>query len=172
MKILKILTALFVLLSSQSLWAHSLYLFAQYDGKEISGKAYYSDLSPAAETYVAVYQQDKTNIVTEGQTDKQGEFHFPLQGEGIYRVEIEAMEGHKAVAYAANVIPQAANVIPQAANATSSLASNASDELMLVRADIAKLQDKIYFRDILGGIGYIVGFLGLWAWWQSRRQSK
>lgn len=165
MKILKILTALFVLFSSQSLWAHSLYLFAQYDGKEISGKAYYSDLSPAAETYVAVYQQDKTNIVTEGQTDKQGEFHFPLQGEGIYRVEIEAMEGHKAVAYAANVIPQAANE-------TSSLASNASDELMLVRADIAKLQDKIYFRDILGGIGYIVGFLGLWAWWQSRRQSK
>ncbi|MFU2113548.1 carboxypeptidase-like regulatory domain-containing protein [[Pasteurella] aerogenes] len=165
MKILKILTALFVLFSSQSLWAHSLYLFAQYDGKEISGKAYYSDLSPAAETYVAVYQQDKTNIVTEGQTDKQGEFHFPLQGEGIYRVEIEAMEGHKAVAYAANVVPQATN-------ATSSLASNASDELMLVRADIAKLQDKIYFRDILGGIGYIVGFLGLWAWWQSRRQSK
>ncbi len=165
MKILKILTALFVLFSSQSLWAHSLYLFAQYDGKEISGKAYYSDLSPAAETYVAVYQQDKTNIVTEGQTDKQGEFHFPLQGEGIYRVEIEAMEGHNAVAYAANVVPQAAN-------ATSSLASNASDELMLVRADIAKLQDKIYFRDILGGIGYIVGFLGLWAWWQSRRQSK
>lgn len=165
MKILKILTALFVLFSNQSLWAHSLYLFAQYDGKEISGKAYYSDLSPAAETYVAVYQQDKTNIVTEGQTDKQGEFHFPLQGEGIYRVEIEAMEGHKAVAYAANVVPQATN-------ATSSLASNASDELMLVRADIAKLQDKIYFRDILGGIGYIVGFLGLWAWWQSRRQSK
>ncbi len=165
MKILKILTALFVLFSSQSLWAHSLYLFAQYDGKEISGKAYYSDLSPATETYVAVYQQDKTNIVTEGQTDKQGEFHFPLQGEGIYRVEIEAMEGHKAVAYAANVVPQATN-------ATSSLASNASDELMLVRADIAKLQDKIYFRDILGGIGYIVGFLGLWAWWQSRRQSK
>ncbi|MFY1027420.1 carboxypeptidase regulatory-like domain-containing protein [Actinobacillus seminis] len=172
MKFIKILTALLVLFSSQSLWAHSLYLFAQYDGKEISGKAYYSDLSPAVETYVAVYRQDKTEIVTEGQTDKQGEFHFPLQGEEgtIYRVEIEAMEGHKAVAYAANVAAQADLTSNRASSNRS--ASNTGDELMLVRADIAKLQDKIYFRDILGGIGYIVGFLGLWAWWQSRRQAK
>ena len=33
----------------------------------------------------------------------------------------------------------------------------------LQREDISKLKDKIYLNDIIGGIGYIVGIIGLWA---------
>ena len=35
---------------TNSAMAHSLHLFADYDGNAISGKAYYSDQTPAAET--------------------------------------------------------------------------------------------------------------------------
>jgi nickel transport protein len=33
-------------------------------------------------------------------------------------------------------------------------------------------QRRITLPDILGGIGYIVGFFGLWAYFQSRRQNR
>ena len=38
---------------------------------------------------------------------------------------------------------------------------------MLLREDIAHLKTQIYLRDILGGIGYIVGIIGLFAWWNA-----
>lgn len=45
------------LCSVQTLFAHSLHLFAQNNGQQIDGKAYYSDQTPAAETYVEGYLQ-------------------------------------------------------------------------------------------------------------------
>jgi len=51
-KTLRILTALFPLLIAPHALAHALYVFAQYDGQTVTGKSYYSDMTPAAETYV------------------------------------------------------------------------------------------------------------------------
>ena len=45
---------------TNSAMAHSLHLFADYDGNAISGKAYYSDQTPAAETYVEVIKTGET----------------------------------------------------------------------------------------------------------------
>ena len=53
-KTLRILTALFPLLFAPHAFAHALYVFAQYDGQSVTGKSYYSDMTPAAETYVEV----------------------------------------------------------------------------------------------------------------------
>lgn len=153
MRILLTCTALFLLLWGQSAVAHSLYLFAQHDGHVVTGKAYYSDMSPAVETYIEVYRQGETEPAVFGKTDKLGAFHLPVEGEGVFKVVIEGAEGHKATTYAANVLG----------------GSNSSNALLVLREDIATMRDKFYFRDILGGLGYIIGIIGLWAWRQSRR---
>lgn len=156
MRIFVFLTALCMLLGLQSAFAHSLYLFAQYDGKVISGKSYYSDMTPAAATYIEAYRQGENEPAVFGKTDQQGEFHLPIEGKGVFKVVIEGEEGHKTTTYAANL------------NTNQS----SGNELMLVREDIAHLRDKIYFRDIIGGLGYVFGIFGLWAWLQSRRSVK
>ncbi|WP_040976565.1 hypothetical protein [Necropsobacter massiliensis] len=153
MKTLVFLTALCALLCTQSVFAHSLYLFAQYDGQTVSGKAYYSDMTPAADTYLEIFQLGQTAPLLEGKTDGEGRFSYALNTEGSLKVVVEGEEGHKAAVVADRISPQPAN--------------HGDNALMLVREDIAKLKDKIYLHDILGGIGYILGIAGIWALYRA-----
>ena len=66
---------------------------------------------------------------------------------------VEGEEGHRAAITADRVAPS----------------NNKGADLMLLREDIAHLKTQIYLRDILGGIGYIVGIVGLFAWWNARK---
>lgn len=140
----------------QSATAHGLYLFAQYDGREISGKSYYSDMTPAVETYLEVYRQGETQPLLTGKTDKAGQFRLAVSGEGDFKVVIEGEEGHKVVAVADRI----------------SATTVDSNMLMLLREDIRQLKDKIYLHDILGGIGYIFGIFGAVVWFRAKRITK
>nr|WP_132500859.1 carboxypeptidase regulatory-like domain-containing protein [Nicoletella semolina] len=146
--------------------AHSLHLFAQYDGNAIVGKAYYSDMTPAAQTYIRAYLQaaDESQVeIIEGKTDTLGYFSLPALppsalGNRRYTVVIEGMEGHRATTLAYHL--------------TASSEVSSQGELLLIREEIAQLRDKIYLRDILGGIGYILGFFGVWALLQKKLRQK
>ena len=151
----KLLVMLIGLMMSSMLWAHSLHVIAQYDGNTVSGKAYYSDLTPAEQTYLAIFQNDDIQPIIEGITDKQGRFSYPLMNGQTLKVVVEGEEGHKATAIADRI------VIPAQSNV-----------LALIREDLAELKDKIYLRDILGGIGYILGIIGAISLWYSYRLRK
>lgn len=153
-----ILTAL-LLVFSPFLSAHSLSIFAQYDGVEITGKAYYSDQTPARETYVEAVRIGETEPAVYGKTDKQGAFRLPIRENADFSVNIEGMEGHKA--------STRANRIESAVN--SRAVSN--EAILALREDINRLKDKLYFHDILSGIGYIFGIVGVAAWLQSRKKK-
>ena len=160
MKKVVFLTALFTWLCAPSALAHSLHVFAQYDGNTVSGKAYYSDMTPAAETYMEILQAGQDSPLLEGKTDRDGQFAYPINtaAEGAIKVVIEGEEGHRASIVANRVSAQATN--------------NSDNALMLVREDISKLKDKIYLHDIIGGIGYIVGIFGLWALIRASKMTR
>lgn len=140
--------------------AHSLYLFAQTDGKTVSGKSYYSDMSPAAETYVEAYFQGQNEPFVTGKTDSSGHFSLPVsEGEGNIKVVVEGEEGHR--------VSVVADRLQSQAQATAD-----SNQFTLLREDINQLKHRIYLHDIIGGIGYIVGVLGLLAFWQRKRESR
>ena len=54
------------------------------------------------------------------------------------------MEGHRAETQVTKMQAQAVS----------------SQEIQLLREEISQLRDKIYWRDIFGGIGYILGIFG------------
>ena len=162
-KTLRILTALFPLLVAPHALAHALYVFAQYDGQTVTGKSYYSDMTPAAETYVEVLRHGENQPLMTGKTDKRGYFQFPLvvEPKAALKVVVEGEEGHRAA------------VVADRITAMPNTPTQASDEsLLLLRRDIAQLRDKIYLHDILGGIGYIVGIAGIAAWLSARKLRK
>ena len=160
MKRVVFLTALFTWLCAPSALAHSLHVFAQYDGRTVSGKASYSDMTPAAETYMEILQAGQDSPLLEGKTDHDGQFTYPINttAEGAIKVVIEGEEGHRASIVANRVSAQTTN--------------NSDNALMLVREDISKLKDKIYLHDIIGGIGYIVGIFGLWALIRASKMTR
>lgn len=160
MKIYRFLFTLLLSVFSLNAFAHSLYVFAQYDGEEISGRAYYSDQSPAVETYVEAYQlglqgNEKDPIVT-GKTDAEGHFILPVTTQGPFKVVVEGAEGHRAERVADNVAKKAMG----------------RPEFELLREDLQKLKNKIYLHDIIGGIGYIFGLFGLFAFLKARKEKQ
>lgn len=134
-------------------FAHSLHLVAQYDGQTLSGNAYYSDMTPAAETYVEAYREGEAKPAVEGQTDIQGHFQFALASAQRLKVVVEGEEGHRVSTLVEKFTTNTRN----------------GDEFALLRTDIAQLKDKIYFQNILGGLGYIVGIIGILAWFNARK---
>jgi hypothetical protein len=43
-------------------------------------------------------------------------------------------------------------------------------QILPLREALAEAQAQASFRDVLGGLGYIVGLAGLGLWWTRRRQ--
>ena len=154
MKILSFFTALLSLFFVAHAQAHALHVFAQYDGQMLSGKAYYSDMTPAAETYLEVQRSGVEEPILASKTDAQGAFNLTVPD--IANSTLKGEEGHRATITADRI-------------ATS---NNKGADLMLLREDIAHLKTQIYLRDILGGIGYIVGIIGLFAWWNARKSKS
>ncbi|WP_180374190.1 carboxypeptidase regulatory-like domain-containing protein [Rodentibacter ratti] len=155
-----LLTALFSVFYLPNANAHALYVFAQYDGQILSGKSYYSDMTPAAVTYLEVFRSGIEEPILTGKTDALGAFNIavPDVANTTLKVVVEGEEGHKVSVVADRMI------------ATNT--HNSSENFMLLREDIAHLKDKIYLHDILGGIGYIVGIAGLIAWLNARKMKQ
>ncbi|MGC6248704.1 carboxypeptidase regulatory-like domain-containing protein [Bisgaard Taxon 45] len=142
----------------QVVFAHALYVVAQQQGTQLQGDTYYSDMTPAAEHYVAVFNEnDLKTPVIETMSDKKGHISITLPNDKSYVLVVEGAEGHKATL----------NVPKVASNTAVNMPS--CDEFTQLRKDIAQLAHKIYWHDILGGIGYIFGLVGLLLW---RRQAK
>ncbi len=152
-----LLTALFTTFYLPNANAHALYVFAQYDGQILSGKSYYSDMTPAASTYLEVFRSGIEEPILTAKTDVLGAFNIvvPDVANTILKVVVEGEEGHKVSVVADRIV------------ATNT--HNSGENFMLLREDIAHLKDKIYLHDILGGIGYIVEIVGLIIWLKARK---
>lgn len=141
--------------------AHNLHVVVQQQGVQLQGDAYYSDMKPAVEHYVGVFKNnDPTNPIMESLTDQNGHIALTLPSAEQYILVVEGMEGHKVSLQ----VPHIA-----AADNRNSISQS---EFQQLRKDIAQLQERIYWRDILGGIGYIFGLFGIAVWWRQRNKNQ
>jgi len=149
--------------------AHGLRVTAQADVDAVRGQARYSDGSPAAEAFVGVYQGQAAEPLATGKTDAEGRFRFGVKQADTYRIVIGGEEGHRAevsVAWA----PPGAIVGGQVGTApTEAIAAAVRTELLPLRDDIARLERRIWFAEVVGSIGILIGLAGANAWWRARR---
>lgn len=157
---LRFVFVLLAVCSHSLVFAHSLHLFAQYDGHAVSGKAYYSDMTPAANHYLEIFLDNQASAFSEGQTQEDGKFTIALPTAKQVKVVVQGEEGHLA------------STIADRIDSRSTESSSTSNELSLIREELAEIKDKIYWRDVMGGVGYILGLFGLWALLKSRSSHK
>lgn len=142
-----ILLASFVL--PVAVHAHAVRLFARAEAKtQIAGYAYAAGGHRIREQVVTLRDAATGRVIAEQTTDHAGQFAFPVTADGAYLVAIDLGDGHRA------------EWPVQVGSAASANVGEPPTPAPDARG-----------RDILAGIGYIVGLFGLLAWWKSRTAS-
>jgi nickel transport protein len=166
--------------------AHKLYIFAAVQGDGIEGEVYYQGGDPAPDIQIIVTGPDGTTF-DQSVADQAGRFRFEPRWKMDYRIVADAGFGHRAeYTVPADELPQDLPVVgaepsgielaPAAAEVSSadspaptgSPQSDAaleieelSKQIRALRRDLDRWQARLRMQDLLGGIGYILGLMGL-----------
>jgi nickel transport protein len=170
------LTLFCMLVLWSPLAAHDLRLVVTVEGKEITGLLSYPGGEPAAGTVVQ-FIDPRYKIVAEVTADAEGRFRQPVSIRCDYLIRARTIDLHHAEATVKKELlptdlPPLADSIPdsphQITQSDEQFKREIQLELKLMREQIDRLESSIGLRDIVGGIGFIVGILGLLLFLRQR----
>ena len=181
--------------------AHRILVFAYAEGDVIHTESTFVPATPVRQGKVMVLEEKSGQVLLTGQTDDQGKFTFKIPPEAAaqkldLKIVVEAAMGHrgewllKAASYVSGATPgkAAAPAAPAPAATPGTPAGKTAnlDPQMLEAAlnkalerQLAPIKERLTeltihrtsLADVIGGIGYILGIFGLWAYFQSKRKQ-
>jgi nickel transport protein len=184
-----VLILILVFFASGTVQAHKVYIFAWVEGDRVYTDSYFPDKKKVINGSVTVFDTAGNRLV-QGETDEQGAFSFPVPKKSDLRIVLQASMGHKGefVLKAEELSGGAPGTTPEQEKKETSVAdpvkSNADwkyverviekaleAKLRPIERKLARLEEEKGpgFTEVVGGIGYIVGLLGIVAYFKSRR---
>lgn len=184
------LLAAALLLLPHAAQAHKLSVFAWPEGSEIRGEVKFNGGRKAKNVQIAVQNAADQAVLAETVCDENGAFRFALPEQALTAkpdllIVANGGEGHRGewlleakeyapAASAGSVSTGSTSAAPSAGVSEEQLrrivAEEMSKSLSPVRQSVAEsLDPEPTLRDILGGVGWLIGLAGLAAWAQSRR---
>ena len=186
------LIMLFLLCFSSPAFAHKVYLYAWVEGNTVFTESYFSGGVKVKNGLVQVFDLNGKKLL-EGNTNSKGEYSFQVPEKSDLRIVVNASMGHrgeyvlKADELGGGAPPetrkkQAVNVTktgletPQQVDVDQlqKVVEEALDSrLRPIARSIAKLQEEKGpgLTEIVGGIGYIFGIMGLLLYFRSRKNN-
>jgi len=186
------LAFIFCLLFAHSAFAHKLNVFTFVEGEQVFVEGYFADGKRAKNSQVKVYNEQR-EVIAEGTTNDAGEFNFKTPVIASLRIHLDAGMGHAAEYTLAATEFSQTNETVITSQDQNSLASNnmqstsggaSQDEIKIIVdqavssavkplvREISELKNKTSLSDIIGGLGFILGALGLFAYLKARKPTS
>ena len=178
-----------------AVFAHKVTIFAWVEGDTVYTESKLSGGKRVVDGAIKVYDA-KENILVEGRTNDQGEFSFKVPGDAPLVVELNAGMGHMAkwtlqpgdfgekssvdehpgdnTEKQMEQVPTVAPAPSVSAEELKVLIENVMDEKLkpIKRMLIESREDDPSLSEIIGGIGYIIGLMGMAAYFRYRKEAK
>lgn len=178
--------------------AHKLKVFATAEGDRILGQAYFVGGAKASGAAIRITNAEGRELARL-EPDEAGNFSYRVKRRMNYRVVADSLDGHMATwilaadefspklpgaqedgapATVASVSERSAQPAPERVQETTQarsvdlLEQAVARQMRPLREALQAHEEQVRLRDIVGGIGYIIGLAGLGLWWSSRRQSR
>jgi len=165
--------------------AHKIHVFAWVSGNTVTVESGFSGNHPLVNGTVTVKNAETAEILLEGTGDNKGIFTFEIPALVKEKVTdmlitVSGGEGHQsewlipATEYLAETI---SNTVTQQQTLSNEELEEIfrkilAEELAPIKRTLAKSREqKPGFRDIMGGIGYLLGLAGLVAWLRNRKTN-
>lgn len=180
----------FAFLVSPFAYAHRVDVSAWIQGGRVYTESYLGHNKRVAGGTIQVYDLSGTRLV-EGKTDDKGQFSFPRPKMGDLRIVLEAGMGHRAEYLLKASEAETPDESPADAP-TEHVTTSQTPTLAMDRGEIQKVVEDVLdtklapikqdlahlgkekppgFREIMAGIGYIVGIMGLALYFRSRKKT-
>jgi len=182
--------SLLLLMTASVVFAHKVNIFAYVEGDTVYTESYFSDGTKVKDGVVQVYDSQGTKLL-EGKTDENGEFNFkPLKKDDLKIVLLASM-GHKnTYVLSADELPDImAAQKPQKPEPKESgvkevaevdldqikriIDTSLDEKLKPIMRQLTKAQQReVSFTEVIGGIGYIFGIMGIILYFLSKKGVK
>lgn len=168
--------------------AHKVMVFALAEDGRIHAEGYFADGKKAQDSLIEVFDPEGAKLL-EGRTDKEGSFSFEIPEKTSLRIVLTASMGHKAEfvvpeeeidpsSLKTEIAEPAVEQIPKGEKnglfGPEQIRAIVDEELdkkldPLIRAVLQSRAKGPSIHDVLGGIGYIVGIMGVIMYYRSKR---
>lgn len=181
--------ALLLLIPASVVFAHKVNIFAYQEGDIVYTESYFSDGTKVKDGIVEVYDSQGTKLL-EGKTDENGEFDFKLLKKDDLKIVLLASLGHKnSYTLSVDELPdiivtekpqqpefkelKAKEVALVDLEQIKRIIDTSLDEkLKPIMRELAKAQQKgVSFTQLIGGIGYIFGLMGIILYFASKKKK-
>ena len=172
-------------------WAHKLNVFAHVEGQTIRGTAYFGSGTPAQGVSVVAFDPTGKEL-GRTTTDSQGLFSLEAHKRCDHKLVVETADGHGAKytisaaelpadlpAGAGSAVPAKSTSGPVVATAGPISGDETAKKLDALHAEIIQLrvqldqyEQRIRFRDVLGGIGFILGISGIAFYFLGAKRNR
>ncbi len=180
------------LMFAGGLFAHRINVFAYQEKDKIYLSGYFSGGARVVGGKVTVYD-DKGNIITRGVTDKDGEFSFSTPNVRAVKIILDAGGGHYAETtipvetgqrpvtkkspknsvkrYSKPVVSRKTTEAPLTAQEIEDIIDDTvNQKFKILITAVEHLRTRIYFSEVVAGIGYILGLMGITLYFMSRKK--
>ena len=185
--IILFLTAIILIGSHVPALAHKVMIFAWVEGDTVFTESKFSGGKKAINAPVVIFDKDGKKLL-EGKTDNKGEFSFKIPKVSDLRIVLNAAMGHKAEWTVPESEIREAGAIAEkkSARASGPIAVGLSKEEVqkivedsldkklrpIVRMMTESKNTKPSLTEIIGGIGYIFGLMGVALYFINRGKKR
>ncbi len=187
-----VLVLMCCLFFSGSAYAHRVMIFGWVEGDRVMTQSKFSSNRAVKNGEISVYDSTENRILT-GQTDTQGEYSFQIPAQERLKIVLATAAGHQAEwtitkkelesvsqnhSHSKNDHAQRQPKEVEPENCQQEMREAAFEKMLdkklrpMMRHIAESNQTHTSLRDILGGIGYIVGLAGLAVYMRSRGKEK
>lgn len=168
-------------------FGHKINIFATVEGGRIYTQSYASDGAKLKGAIIEVYDKSGEKLIT-GKTDSLGEFSFVIPKKDDLKIVLIGGMGHRAeTTVSADMLPEIKTASPKKVTVSTVGKEIAPIDTLLLRQTIEDVlqaqlhpvikmiaeqkKEKVSFTEIIGGIGYILGIIGIAMFFMSKRKS-
>lgn len=158
-------------------YAHKISTFGYQEGDMVYTESYFASGNRCKNCTVNVIALDSDRTVAQGRTDSEGVFDFKYTGKESLRITVDAGSGHMG---SYTIKPEEDDSVINVPTAPSSGAGGLGIDSLLdtklkpIRRELVALREAVSrpgITEVLGGIGYILGIAGIWAYMKGRERK-
>ena len=158
-------------------FAHKIKIYGYAEGGKVYTESYFAGGSRCKGCTITAKNIETGAIIIQGTANEEGQFDFPYQSTEPLKLSADAGSGHMGT-YILELEPltqihqqpSGREAVSEESSAIEALLERKLNPIHRELTSLREASERPGLTEVMGGIGYIIGLLGLWAYLKNRER--